>query len=139
MIEGLFGMIEGRLRMLLADRSYDADAVRAEITFTGTRAIIPAKRGRRAPALHSQPHYTWRNWIERMFNKLKNWRRITTRYDKTAAAYLGYVSIPSAGLRPTAWCRSGVTEQRWLRDQAARGGRLTVGSSPSGAMVSRVM
>ncbi len=74
----LFRMIEGRVRMLLADRSYATDAVRPEITFTGTRAVIPAKRGRRVPALHSQPHYTWRNHIERMFNKLKNWRRVTT-------------------------------------------------------------
>ena len=94
----LFRMIGGRVRMLLADRSYDADAVRAEITFTGTRAVIPAKRGRRAPALHSQPHYTWRNRIERMFNKLKNWRRVATRYDKTAASCLGFVSIASAFL-----------------------------------------
>lgn len=94
----LFRMIEGGVRMLLADRSYDADAVRAEITFTGTRAVIPAKRGRRSPALHSQLHYTWRNRIERMFNKLKNWRRVATRYDKTATSYLGFVSIASAFL-----------------------------------------
>lgn len=92
----LFHMIGGRARMLLADRSYDADAVRAEITFVGTRAVIPAKRGRKAPALHSQPHYTWRNRIERMFNKLTNWRRVATRYEKTAASYLGFVSIAPA-------------------------------------------
>ena len=84
--------------MLLADRSYDADAVRAEITFTGTRAVIPARRSRRAPALHSQTHYTWRNRIKRMFNKLKNWRCVATRYDKTAASYLGFVSIASSFL-----------------------------------------
>ncbi len=84
--------------MLLADRSYDADAVRAEITFTGTRAVIPAKRGRKAPSLHSRPHYVWRNLIERMFNTLKNWRRVATRYDKTAQSYLGFVSIASTSL-----------------------------------------
>ena len=74
------------------------DALRAEITFTGTRAVIPSRRGRRSPALHSQPRHTWRNRIERMFNKLKNWRCVAARYDKTAASYLGFVSIAPAFL-----------------------------------------
>ena len=68
----LLRMIEGRARRLLADRSYDVDAVRAEITLTSTQAVIPAKRGRKAPTRHSQPRYVWRNCIERMLNKLKN-------------------------------------------------------------------
>ena len=84
--------------MLLAVRRYDADAVRAEITFTGTQAAIPAKHGRRAPALHSQPHYTWRYRIARMFNKLKKSRRVATRYDKTVASYVGFVSIAATFL-----------------------------------------
>ena len=91
-------MIGDRVHMLLADRSYDVDDIRAEITFTGTRAVIPARRGRRHPFLHSKPHYVLRNRIERMFNKLKNWRRVATRYDKTAASYLGFVSIASVFL-----------------------------------------
>ena len=70
--------------MLLADRSYDVDAMRAKITLTGTRAVISARRGRRSPGLHSKPHYTWRNRIERVFNKIKNSRRIAIRYNKTA-------------------------------------------------------
>lgn len=50
----LFRMIGDRTRMPLADRSYDAGAIRAEITFINTRAAIPAKRGCRCPALPSQ-------------------------------------------------------------------------------------
>ena len=40
--------------------------------------------------------YRWRNRIERLFNKLKNWRRIATRYDKAADSYIGFVSLASA-------------------------------------------
>ncbi|WP_422865647.1 transposase [Endosaccharibacter trunci] len=49
----LFRVIAGRVRMLPADHGDNADNVRVEITFTGTRAIVPAKRGRRSPGLHS--------------------------------------------------------------------------------------
>jgi len=40
--------------------------------------------------------YRWRNRIERLFSKLKNWRRATTRYDKTANSYISFVSLVSA-------------------------------------------
>ena len=42
--------------------------------------------------------YKRRNLIERMFNKLKNWRRIATRYDKTASSFLAFIMIASAKL-----------------------------------------
>lgn len=94
----LFRMITGRITALLADRGYDADAIRAEITVAGVQAVIPAKRGRRNPALHDRDKYRLRNHIERLFNKLKNWRRIATRYDKTKESYLGFVSLASIKL-----------------------------------------
>ena len=75
--------------MLLADRGDDADDVRREIAFTGTRTVIPAKRGRRCPTQPDAPHLAHR--IERMFSKFKNWRRITTRHDKIAASCFGFV------------------------------------------------
>ena len=49
------------------------------------------------------------------------------------------LALETAGSCPRPWCSNGVAEQRWLLGQAARGGRLTVRSSPSGAMVSSVM
>ena len=50
------------------------------------------------PAPHDRLKYRWRNRIERLFNKLKNWRRVATRYDKTADSYIGFVSLASASL-----------------------------------------
>jgi len=74
----------------------DADAIRAEIAIAGTQAVIQAKKGRRTPALHDRRKYRMRNQIERLFNKLKNWRRVATRYDKSKNSYLGFVSLASA-------------------------------------------
>lgn len=92
----LFRMITGKVKALLADRGYDADAIRAEIAFHGIQAVIPAKRGRNHPALHDRRKYRLRSRIEHLFGKLKNWRRIATRYDKTRTSYLGFVTLASA-------------------------------------------
>ncbi|NVN25439.1 IS5 family transposase [Asaia siamensis] len=93
-----FQAISGRLDKLLADRGYDAGQIPADIAYAGARPVIPAKRGRRNPASHDRHAYKLKNRIERMFNRLKNWRRFVTRYDKTVQSYLSFVSIASAGL-----------------------------------------
>lgn len=94
----LFRMIADQLEAFLADRGYDADAIREEIKAAGVEAVIPAKVNRRNPAPHDRAKYKWRNLIERLFNKLKNWRRIATRYDKTKQSYLGSVALASVKL-----------------------------------------
>ncbi|MBB5718552.1 hypothetical protein FHR23_001475 [Stakelama sediminis] len=58
--------------------------------------MIPAKKGRRTLALHDRRKYHLRNQIERLFNILKNWRRVATRYDKSKSSYLVFVSLASA-------------------------------------------
>ena len=83
----LFRMITDRIEAFLADRGYDADAIREEIEAAGVEAVIPAKVNRRNPAPHDRAKYKWRNLIERLFNKLKNWRRVATRYDKSKSSY----------------------------------------------------
>ncbi len=68
-----------RIEAFLANRGYDADAIREEIEAAGVEAVIPAKAGRRNPAPHDRTKYKWQNLIERPFKKLKNWRRIATQ------------------------------------------------------------
>ena len=92
----LVRMIADRIDALLADKGYDADAIREELARADMEAVIPAKSNRRNPAPHDRTKYRLRNRIERLFNKLKNWRRIATRYDKTADSYIGFVSLASA-------------------------------------------
>jgi hypothetical protein len=76
-------LIAHKIEALLADKGYDADAIREELANADVEAVIPAKSNRRDPIPHDREKYRWRNLVERLFNKLKNWRRIATRYDKT--------------------------------------------------------
>ena len=94
----LFEMLTDRIEALLADKGYDADTIREELAKADIEAVIPAKSNRRIPIPHDREKYRWRNLVERLFNKLKNWRRVATRYDKTAESYLGFVALASATL-----------------------------------------
>ncbi len=88
--------------MLLADRGYDADWVRALVNDQGGWANIPPKRNRKNPICFSPYLYRERNLVERFFNKIKQCRRIATRYDKLAANYLAFVKLASIRL----WLRA---------------------------------
>lgn len=82
-------------RELLADKGYDDDGIRSEACSHGTNPLIPTKRNRKRQ--RSVPHekYALRNRIERFFNRLKDWRRIATRYDKTAQNFLAFIRLVS--------------------------------------------
>jgi transposase len=88
-------LIADKIEALLADKGYDTDAIREELAKAEVEAVIPSKNNRREPIAHDRKKYRWRNLVERLFNKLKNWRRIATRYDKTRESYLGFVSLAS--------------------------------------------
>ena len=91
-------MVADKIEALLADKGYDADAIREELAKAEIEAVIPAKRNRKNPAPHDAEKYKWRNLIERLFSKLKNWRRVATRYDKSKESYLGFVAIAAVKL-----------------------------------------
>lgn len=80
-------------RVLIADKGYDSNHVRDVVERGGGIAIIPARRTRKTPRPIDDYIYALRNRIERCFNKLKNSRRLATRYDKTAESYLGFVNL----------------------------------------------
>ena len=77
--------------VLIADRGYDADRIRNAVQADGGTAVIPTQRGCKHPVQVDRFAYALRNRIERTFGRLKNARRIATRYDQTAASYLGFV------------------------------------------------
>ncbi|WP_354181389.1 IS5 family transposase [Bradyrhizobium sp. LA6.1] len=81
--------------MLLADRGYDANWIRELARQQGAWANIPPKRNRKDPICFSPYLYRARNLIERFFNKIKQCRRVATRYDKLAANYLAFVKLAS--------------------------------------------
>ena len=94
----LLRMVDDRIKAMLADKGYDADAIRDALVAEGIEAVIPPKRNRKAPIAYDRELYKQRNLIERMFNKLKNWRRVATRYDKTAESFRGFISIAAIKL-----------------------------------------
>jgi transposase len=85
-------------KVLIGDKGYDTDFVREDMETRGGVAVIPAKRNRKTHIPIDGHIYALRNPIERCFNKMKNARRLATRYDKTSLSYLGFVHIVSIRL-----------------------------------------
>jgi transposase len=84
--------------MLLADRGYDADWIRALVGRHGAWANIPPRRNRKDELCFSPYLYRARNLVERFFNKIKQCRRVAKRYDKLAANYLAFIQLTSIRL-----------------------------------------
>ena len=68
----LFGMLADRIEALIADKGYDADAIRKELLKADVEAVIPTKCNRRIPIPYDREKYRRRNLVERLFRKLKN-------------------------------------------------------------------
>lgn len=84
--------------VLLADRGYDADDVRRTMEARDVLPVIPMRKTRKLRVAMDRALYRLRNLVERCFNKLKNARRVATRYDKTAESFLGFIDITSIRL-----------------------------------------
>jgi transposase len=80
-------------RRLIADKAYDADRLREWLASRGVEAVIPARATRASVYPINKPAYRRRNIIERMFGRLKNWKRIATRYDRLAVNYLAAIVL----------------------------------------------
>ena len=87
---------------LLGDKAYDAEWIRAMIEAQEAVPIIPNRSTTKTPHAFSRDLYRLRNRVERFFGKLKQFRRIATRYEKLAANYLAMIKI--------------ATIRIWLRD-----------------------
>ena len=80
-------------RRLIADRAYDARKFRDWLAERGCEAVIPPNPTRKHPHAYDRKAYRSRNLIERMFCRLKDFRRIATRYDKRADTFLNAIFI----------------------------------------------
>lgn len=85
-----------RPKRLLADKAYDADSLRKWLKQNKIKAVIPSTASRHKPYPLDRKAYKRRNVIERLFGKLKNWRRIATRYDRLAQNYMAALAIVAA-------------------------------------------
>jgi transposase len=78
---------------LLADRGYDADWFREALVKKGISPCIPSKKNRKTPIEHDKTLYRQRHKVENMFAKLKDWRRVHTRYDRCAHTFFSAICI----------------------------------------------
>ncbi len=89
----LLARVPGRLRRLVADRGYDADELRRDLRSAGATPVIPGRRTRKRRIQHDKTRYRDRWRIEAAFCRLKDFRRIATRYDKLAANCASAVAL----------------------------------------------
>ena len=80
---------------VIADKGYDANHFVAKIEATGAQAVIPPRSNCLTPRTFDRDLYKARNLVERFFARLKHFRLISTRYDKLAANFLGFVKLAS--------------------------------------------
>jgi transposase len=81
---------------LLADRGYDSNWFRNALADQGTVPCIPPTKSRKQPLDYDKTLYRQRHKIENMFAKLKDWRRVATRYDRCAHTFFSAICIAAA-------------------------------------------
>jgi transposase len=85
--------------ILTAGQAYDADSIVEAVGKMGAPVVIPPKSNRKTRREYGATLHRERNHIERLFNKLKRFRRVATRYDKTAPSFMAFRHLAAAYLR----------------------------------------
>ena len=92
-------LLEGfHAHAVLADKGYDADELVTWIQQTGALVVIPPRSNRTVLRDYANTLYKERHRVERMFGDLKHFRRVATRYDKTARSFLSFVQLAASYL-----------------------------------------
>jgi putative transposase len=91
----LAGARRGAVRAVIADKGYDSDANVARVRRLRARVVIPPLGCRRRKRRYDKALYKGRNVVERYWQKVKQYRRVATRYDKLDDCYLAFVHLAS--------------------------------------------
>lgn len=83
---------------VLADKAYDTDALLDYIAGKNAKAVIPPKANRKKQRKFDQQQYRNRNLVERFFARIKQFRRVATRYDKLASRFASFVALAASVL-----------------------------------------
>jgi len=81
------------MRYLIADKGYDADALRNSLRKAGTVPVIPGRSNRKRKIRFDKTRYKDRHLVENAFCRLKDFRRVATRYDKLSRNFLSAVAL----------------------------------------------
>jgi transposase len=80
---------------VIADKGYDSDELVAAIEAKPAEAVIPPRHNRRQPRDYDRTKYKARNVVEGFMNRIKHFRRVATRYEKTARNFLAFAHLAS--------------------------------------------
>ena len=80
----------------MADKGYDSKKLAQFISERAAQVVIPSRANAKEPRVIDENLYKDRNKIERLFNRIKHYRRIATRYDKTADSFLAFLHLAAA-------------------------------------------
>lgn len=83
---------------VVADKGYDADSLRGHWRTCGIEACVPPRRNRLVQHWHDEDLYRTRHMVENSFNRLKDFRRLSLRLDKTSASFRGFAALAGAVL-----------------------------------------
>ena len=83
---------------LLGDRGYHADWLRNDLKDKGIHPCIPSRKSRNKPVKYDKRRYKRRNRIEIMLGRLKDWRRVATRYDRCPKVFLSAIALAATVL-----------------------------------------
>ncbi len=89
-----------KAQWLLGDRGYDADWFRDTLQAKGVQPCIPGRRSRLEPIKYDKRRYRRRSRIEIMFGRLKDWRRVATRYDRCPTVFLSAIALAATDVLP---------------------------------------
>jgi transposase len=93
-------LLDGReAEAVIADKGYDSTEIVTKVESLGATAVIPPRRCRKTPRSYDRELYKQRNRIERCFNRLKHFRRFSTRYCRTIEAFRSCTALACAWLR----------------------------------------
>ena len=96
-LKGVEPLIEGVcFGALLGDKAFDANWLLAELDERGAMAVIPPKANRKIARVYDKVMYRWRHLVENYFAKIKEFRGIATRYDKTDTSYAANLNLVAA-------------------------------------------
>jgi transposase len=80
---------------VIADKAYDSDPLIKSVEAKGAEAVIPPKANRKQQRDFDRHLYKDRNLVERLINRFKQYRRVATRYEKTARNFLAFIQVAS--------------------------------------------
>ncbi len=83
-------------KAVIADKGYDSDDLIHRIQERGAKAVIPPRSNRLVQRPYSKRLYKTRNLVERFVNRMKHYRRIAMRFDKTSRNYLAFVHLAAS-------------------------------------------